>query len=80
MRTARVLTVSCSARGGGLPTPRMQILLEADPPRCRPPGSVTCDECWEANPLPPVNRMTSRCKNITLPQTSIGGGNNHMIH
>ena len=25
--------------------------------------------------LPPVNRMTNRCKNITLPQTSFAGGN-----
>ena len=25
---------------------------------------------------PPVNRMTNRCKNITLPQTSFVGGNN----
>ena len=25
--------------------------------------------------LPPVNRMTNRCKNITLPQTSPAGGN-----
>ena len=23
---------------------------------------------------PPVNRMTDRCKNITLPQTSFAGG------
>ena len=26
--------------------------------------------------VPPVNRMTDRCKNITLPQTSFAGGNN----
>ena len=25
---------------------------------------------------PPMNRMTNRCKNITLPQTSFAGGNN----
>ena len=25
--------------------------------------------------LPPVNRMTDRCKNITLAQTSFAGGN-----
>ena len=30
--------------------------------------------CTEADP--PVNRMTNRCKNITLPQTSSAGGNN----
>ena len=28
---------------------------------------------------PPVNRMTDRCKNITLPQTSFAGGNNTTI-
>ena len=27
-----------------------------------------------AQVLPPVNRMTNRCKNITLPQTSFAGG------
>ena len=32
--------------------------LQADPPQdedrtgCRPPGHVTCDACWEANPTP----------------------------
>ena len=26
---------------------------------------------------PPVNRMTNRCKNITLPQTSFAGGNKY---
>ena len=31
--------------------------------------------CTEANP-PPVNRMTDRCKNITLSQTSFAGGKN----
>ena len=30
--------------------------------------------CTEADP--PVNRMTERCKNITLPQTSFADGNN----
>ena len=34
--------------------------------------------CTEADP-PPVNRMTNRCKNITLPQTSFAGGNNDSI-
>ena len=29
--------------------------------------------CTEADP--PVNRMTDRCKTITLPQTSFAGGN-----
>ena len=30
-------------------------------------------------PYPPVNRMTNRCKNITLPQTSFAGGKNVTI-
>ena len=30
--------------------------------------------CTEAEP-PPCERMTNRCKNITLPQTSFAGGN-----
>ena len=28
---------------------------------------------------PPVNRMTNRCKNITLRQTSFAGGNNQFL-
>ena len=30
-------------------------------------------------PTPPVNRMTHRCTNITLPQSSFAGGNNSKI-
>ena len=31
---------------------------------------------WGTCPgIPPVNKMTDRCKNITLPQTSFAGGN-----
>ena len=30
-------------------------------------------------PLPPVNRMGDRCKNITLPQTSFAGGNSSIF-
>ena len=30
--------------------------------------------CTEADP-PHMNRMTNRCKNITLPQTLFAGGN-----
>ena len=90
MRTARLLTVSCSARGGGEQgiyphPPLMQTPLDAhpswmhtpfdvDPTGCTHPGHVTCDACWEATPTP-VNRMTHSCKNITLLQTSFAGGN-----
>ena len=44
-------------------------------PGQRPPCHVTCDACWDRDP-PPVNRMTHRCKNITLSQTSFAGGKN----
>ena len=81
MRTAPLLTVSCSAGGGVCPTPPldadphpwMQTLPDPDPPDPDFPGHVTCDAFWEANPT--VNRMTHRCKNITFPQTSFAGGN-----
>ena len=88
MHTACLLTVSCSipsiSGGGGLPNPPG---CRPPPPGCRPPSPwmqtplnvdspdrVTCDACWEANH--PVNRMTHRCKNMTIPQISIAGGNN----
>ena len=68
-RTARSLTISRSIQWGSAQPP-----LDPDPPSrmqtphpgCRPPypGCRT-----------PVNRMTHRCKNITLPQTSFAGGN-----
>ena len=45
MRTARLLTVSCSPGGGSASS-------GADPPGCRPPGHVTCDAYWEATPPP----------------------------
>ena len=48
---------------------------DADPTRCRP-SPQSCDPlmmaCWEVNPT--VNRMTHRCKNITLLQTLFAGG------
>ena len=48
--------------------------MQTPPPPWRlPRGHVTCDACWEANFYPPVNRMTRRCKNITLPQTYCHG-------
>ena len=49
------------------------------PPGGRPPPShVACDACWET--YVPLNRMTHRCKNITLPRTSFAGGNNRLAH
>ena len=43
-----------------------------------PPHQCSClygdpGACWDTTPT--VNRMTDRCKNITLPQTSFAGGN-----
>ena len=61
MRTARLLTVYHGGAAWGL-------VGWADPP-----GHVTCDACWEANPHPP---WTNTCENITLPQTSFAGGKN----
>ena len=55
MRTARLLTISrsipCILGRGDLPNkpPRYRL---SRPLGCRPPGHVTCDACWEANPPP----------------------------
>ena len=69
MRTARSFTVSRSIRLGKVcPTP-----LDADP-QCRPPMDADPPEAD-----PPVNRMTHRCKNITLLQTSFAGGTYPLI-
>ena len=63
MRTARLLTVSRSARGvcpSVPPDPRMQTpSLDADPP-----GHVTCDTCWEAKLPSPF--LTDARENITF--------------
>ena len=87
MHTAHLLTIYCSAWGGICPPPSMQtpLLLEADPPLDavpppgRPPWMQTPLVMWlvihVGKPPLPVNRMTNRCKNITLPQTSFARGN-----
>ena len=92
MRTARALTIGrggtcpggylpggCICPGGctcqgvylhvGVYLPRGVYM----PRGCTCPGGCTC------RGTPPVNRMTDRCKNITLPQTSFAGGNNAII-
>ena len=68
--------------GGGWSAPPMQNPPVCPPPRMQtcpdaePPGHVTCDACWEANPLPRwAEGTTHACENMTLPQTSFGGGN-----
>ena len=69
--------------------PWMQILLDTDPPEvvppravralleADPPGYVTCDACWEANPSP--YGQTNTCENIALPQTSFAGSNKSLV-
>ena len=70
MHTTRLLTVSQHALPGGVPAqgdvPTLGVHLSG--------GGVPA-EGVPAQVLPPVNRMTDRCKNITLPQTSFAGGN-----
>ena len=39
-------------------------------------GGLHLGICIQGVCLPPVNRMTHGCKNITLPQTSYAGGKN----
>ena len=48
------------------PLEQTHMLPSRDQP-CMPPQGATTH-------APPVNRMTNRCKNITLPQTSFAGG------
>ena len=67
MRTARALTIGWGgvpARGG---IPAWGVYL---------PGGLPAQGCTCPGTPPPVNRMTDRCKNITLPQTSFAGDNN----
>ena len=54
---------------GGVSAPRGVYLV----PGVSAPGGLHL--VLRGGLLPPVNRMTNRCKNITLPQTSFAGGN-----
>ena len=38
---------------------------------CKSCWDTTCNACWDST-LPPVNRITHTCKNITLPQLRCG--------
>ena len=70
--------LSVGRPGGGLPNPPgCRPNFRQNPPDADPPGPVTCEACWEANTL--VNRMTDACENITLPQTSLAGGNKWIV-
>ena len=50
------------------PPPRHACPQPRTPPRHAHTPSHTCPS---SHTCPPVNRMTNRCKNITLPQTSL---------
>ena len=84
MHSSRMHTARSKRRPGGLGglqqappvkknTPRRKHPLgrKHTPQTKHPPGGSTP---WRKHP--PVTRMTNRCKNITLPQTSIAGGKN----
>ena len=65
-------------RGLGLPAPR-GVGVPASGGVCSL-GVSALGEGWVSKHAlrqtpPPMNRMTDRCKNITLPQTSFAGGN-----
>ena len=68
MRTVRLLPVSPSMHSSrGVPGPG------AVP---GPAGYPGMGGTWSGGLPPPVDRMTDRCKNITLPQTSFESGKN----
>ena len=78
MRTARLLPVSPSMHFGGGFAPRGVSA---------PGGLLLGGAClWSGGGIPAcneadphMNRMTDRCKNITLPQTSFAGGNKLLV-
>ena len=82
MHSSRMRTTRSSSRPRGVST-RYPPGPGTPPPETRhPPGTRHPPE--QTPPIsgtpgtrhpPPVNRMTNRCKNITLPQTSFAGGN-----
>ena len=80
MRTARLLTVSQHALMWGVYLPKGDVPAQGGVPAQgvylpRVKG-CTCPQGYLPRYSPtPVNRMTDRCKNITLPQTSFAGGN-----
>ena len=90
MHSRRLRTARSSSHPGGLhqappweqTPPEKQTPWEQTP--CKACWDTTCHECWDSTPpcnacwdsTPPVKRMTNRCKNITLPQTSFVGRKN----
>ena len=83
MRTACLLTVSHSILGvsaWGRCVQRVCVRGDVCPGVCVCPGwgrqGWVCIPACNGADLPPLNRTTDRCKNITLPQTSFVGGKN----
>ena len=74
MQTSCRQTITLDADSPGCRPPWMQTPLNGNPTGCRSPGHVTCNAYWEANH--PVNRITHRCKNMTLSQSLFAGGKN----
>ena len=75
MHTARSLLYrgrEVSVQGGGLCSGGLCLSRGLCPGGLCPWGSLS------GRPIPPVNRMTHRCKNIALPQTSFAGGKNRL--
>ena len=80
--SSRIRTVrfpSSSGRGvcptpGPLDANPLTPIARPPPPGCRPPWSCDLWYILGSHP-PPMNRITDRCKNITLSQTSFAGSN-----
>ena len=64
-------TTTHAPRNHTCPPPQPHILPQQP---CLPLRNHACPPTTMH--APPVNRMTNRCKNITLPQTSFAGGKN----
>ena len=78
-----------SARGCHLTYPIMHLMLPVYCPYTNWDWSpvqllIKCLVMWPVRhagiPLPPVDRVTDTCKNITLSQTTFAGGNEESIH
>ena len=77
MRTAR----SSGRRGVSTRPPRSRPPLPGSrpPPRAARHAGIPPAMHVGIPPPPPVNRMTNRCKNITLAQTSFAGDTNRLV-
>ena len=60
-----------------MPIPQEQPCTSPQEQPRTPPGATMHAPQEQPHMPPPVNRMTNRCKNITLPQTSFAGGKNN---